>query len=516
MSDLAFLVGHASVAFQIRCVGPTLPINAVIAADAAWHVLHSTALSAPRRRDHFRVRFRRQTLHAIVKTVILSFMSATPSFTFPFLSISDPEQSGEGARNDPLGLASTGEVLADWLLPGLTSRMIRPRFLTAIAVSAAVCDGFGDEPAADRITPAYLVFEWLAVSGMAHHKQSEETLRTPGIEKVRTAIENKVPLGNRNYLKTPSVFGYHGVYKRLARHLSIANDDLNLDENGRKLLQTWETEQKCDGFSDAAFATGANQFRKLQTEVRMGLKDGAVNCSRNWVGWNFFGANLSPGRVGKAEASYIWDLLVTHPNGETRGEIFRLMDQEVGRELRNTEGWNELQAALKFLPLGSLELQKRLNVILAYEAIATKLDEAFAWLQFLGMQRRGLPVTRMEFATRSEVRQITAETPKLLATASTEIKQAPPNAIERLNDIANYFDRVTNAEELFEALWSRHEAVQLAKQPPKGKLTWIVRDGDGVRVRPKFFLDEPPSQQLRWGRPYRLKTVFSFWQDLKG
>ena len=57
----------------------------------------------------------------------------------PFLTLPDPVTTGEGAL-DPLGLSTIGERLADQVLPGLRARMSRPRFLTAIAVSAAVCE----------------------------------------------------------------------------------------------------------------------------------------------------------------------------------------------------------------------------------------------------------------------------------------------------------------------------------------------------------------------------------------
>ena len=64
----------------------------------------------------------------------------------PFLTLPDPEIETEGAL-DPLGLSAIGDRLADEILPGLRARMARPRFLTAIAVSAAVCEGLEDKVA---------------------------------------------------------------------------------------------------------------------------------------------------------------------------------------------------------------------------------------------------------------------------------------------------------------------------------------------------------------------------------
>jgi hypothetical protein len=62
-------------------------------------------------------------------------------FVLPFLTAPDPLQSGEGAL-DPLGFAPIADRLADWILPGMTARMSRPRFLTAIAVAAVVHEGW--------------------------------------------------------------------------------------------------------------------------------------------------------------------------------------------------------------------------------------------------------------------------------------------------------------------------------------------------------------------------------------
>src|SRR5437667_4234087 len=105
---------------------------------------------------------------------------------FPFLTLADPLTTGEGAL-DPLGLATIGDRLADQTLPGLRARMSRPRFVTAIAVAAAICQGIEDRVAADDVTPAYLVFEWLLVEAFVRVGQDETTTGTPGTMKAQRA-----------------------------------------------------------------------------------------------------------------------------------------------------------------------------------------------------------------------------------------------------------------------------------------------------------------------------------------
>lgn len=61
--------------------------------------------------------------------------------------------------------------------------MSRPRFVTATAVSVDVCEGLEDKLAADGVTPAYLVFEWLVVEEFIRAGKREVALRTPGSQK---------------------------------------------------------------------------------------------------------------------------------------------------------------------------------------------------------------------------------------------------------------------------------------------------------------------------------------------
>src|SRR5260221_489495 len=98
-----------------------------------------------------------------------------------------------------------GDHLANQILSGMRARMFRPRFVTAIAVSAAVCEGLEDRFAADGVTPAYLVFEWLVVEAFVRAGKSGTTLRTPGTQKAQEVRASGDAMCARTYLKTPSV-----------------------------------------------------------------------------------------------------------------------------------------------------------------------------------------------------------------------------------------------------------------------------------------------------------------------
>src|SRR5215468_1076826 len=113
----------------------------------------------------------------------------------PFSSEFDPSEEAEGSI-DPLGLQPGYERLADRFLPAVTVRMGRPRFVTAMAVGACVCDDWEvDAVAADEITPPWLVWEWFVVEAFVRTQNSpSEALGVPGILKVRQALRHQRPV----------------------------------------------------------------------------------------------------------------------------------------------------------------------------------------------------------------------------------------------------------------------------------------------------------------------------------
>ena len=108
-----------------------------------------------------RVRAPRKTSRAVSRLVANADWAEPTLLTAP-----DPEQSGEGGL-DPLGLASLADRLADTIAPGVTARMTRIRFVTAIAIGAVATESMREAVAADGVSPAYLAFEWLLVEALA-------------------------------------------------------------------------------------------------------------------------------------------------------------------------------------------------------------------------------------------------------------------------------------------------------------------------------------------------------------
>ena len=84
----------------------------------------------------------------------------------PALSAFDPETPASEGSLDPLGLYAVSDDLAISVAPGVRERHRHIRYLTAMAVSAVVCQGFPPETsAADGMSPDLLTYQPREMSG---------------------------------------------------------------------------------------------------------------------------------------------------------------------------------------------------------------------------------------------------------------------------------------------------------------------------------------------------------------
>ena len=423
----------------------------------------------------------------------------------PQLSLSDPLTELEGSR-DPLGLANLATQLADRILPGMTARMWRPRFLTAMSVAAVVTEKFRDRSAADGSTPAYLVFEWFALEAFARaDTQNNGNLKNiPGIEKTRTARNEGAFLSPTRYLKTPTVLGFHGVYKTLARDLEIVDDELCLLPNGYRLVRAWERAEGMTGFADGQDGAGKSLREHLQRIVREGLGAGHTIENRRW---RFFLDSLRPDRPRKSERQLIWSFLTS--GDSSRRQIFHILSKPVAmRRQQNLAeadflGWLDSRV--------SEELRLHLKAITAYERLSRTLHDAFDWIRYLSTKTRLRPITSKDFSEKSA---------SLLRRVSADINKASL-ALERINldsdfsDLMTAFGTVSDAGAFFERLIRRHEYVQRNK-PPGNKRPWFERATNGVVVRDPYRLYEPPTGEMAYVHGYRIPNVANFIKDLQG
>jgi hypothetical protein len=420
---------------------------------------------------------------------------------------------GEGSI-DPLGLATLADHLADWILPGMTARMWRARFLTAMAVASVTVEPFGEELAKDGVTPPWLAFEWYYVEAMARLNDADgnQLRRIPGIEKARQALRDGVPLSADRYLKTPKVFGFHGVYKRLARHTDVVDDDLALGENGHRLLRLWEAEQGLQGFSgpDRPEGEAARICRALRDAIGDALREGQAQRGGSWLGASFFVRHLVPHRPGPREAAFLWELLVA-ASAAPRGEVFDLLRRlEVRREFLEVGSQRTLLTGLRGQV--SPELARRIDAIESYEAFCRPLQEAWDHLRRLSTLQAASPLRAGDVAGEARFTALAGELPRAIARAREALAESP--VAGELEGVAPRFEEVRAPADLFHTLWAHHVEVQRRK-PPEGKRPWFEETADGgLIVRPPYRLDEAVPPQEEFVHPYRLFAVASFINDL--
>lgn len=433
----------------------------------------------------------------------------TSSTNFPFLTDVDPVTSGEGAL-DPLGLSTIADRLADEILPGLRARMSRPRFLTAIAVSSAVCDGIEEQVSTDHATPTSIVFEWLLVEGFARYGDRKRTTRTPGIQKALDAKQTGEQMCARTYLRAPTVFGFHGIYKPLARHLNIVDQDLRLADNGYALLKEWQADQGLPGFlaSSVLLGSGTADRQSLRAAVDDALKQAYSTRSPSWQGWSWLPLHLSPGRMGRREAAFLHRLLLKS-DSEMSGEVFRLLQDCPPSTLP------EAVIVRSFLiPRATPALRRNLRAIQRFEELATLLEDAFNWVRYLSSTAGARAITATDYSRESRVRRIPSALPAAIEKAESALRDAPPTLQQRLTELSASFDHISNPGDLFEAVLTHHSTIQKNKKPD-GKRDWFERGPNGATfVRTPYRVSEPISARTSWNRPYRIDSVRSFLADL--
>jgi hypothetical protein len=431
----------------------------------------------------------------------------------PVLSELDPVIAAEGSI-DPLSLGRVYDHLADRILPALTVRMSRIRFVTAIAVGARVCADWEDEDlAADGVTPPWLVYEWFVVEAFVRERESlrqrEGALRIPGQRKVANAIRARRPLSGSAYLKTPTVFGLTGIFRRLVEKARVVTTDLRLDDAGYELVRAWEKDQGLEGFLEAGGGEGARFRKALQSAVEQGMRKGhTVDQGHDF--WREVAARLDPGAVGRAERKQL-DAIVRGV-GEQRLGFSRELVEAVEARGDLLTFPEETDFLRKLAPKASPGLAEALAAIDEFEAICRPISSAFDLLRHQSTGNGGVAVGPAEFAEHHDGPKLA----KAVRAAVERLKQAATllDWEPEVRDLVDRYEPVANAADLFRAVVEHHEAAQRDK-PPDGKRPWLERTRDErVLVRTAYQVAEKPGSWDLYTHEYRIPTLSHFLADL--
>ncbi len=434
---------------------------------------------------------------------------------FPLLPLLSEENKAEASEGglDPLGLAQVSEVLAVRLVPGVRERMSHPRFLTAMAVALEVCRKFPDETvASDGVSLPWLVFEWLAVEGLVRTANGRDLFKLPGNEKVKTTVREQVPLSAKRYLKSPTVFGFHGVYRGLSRDLGIESGG-RLGETGDALLRTWAKERKLDGFIGTAGGEGALVCEQLYGAVRESLEAGEVKRSKSWQHWSFFRDHLAPHGAGPREATVLHDALLAETAG-FRGTVLRFLVSDPGRKAfgkNNSE--RAFHAALRRSRAAGAELGALLDAILSYETFSRMCQDAFDDVLVELTRCGGRKASPKELSRIDSVKAASKQLPEMFGELLARLE--PYRETARFAETFASLAERTDAASWVDQLLRHHETTQ-RKKPPLGKSPWFERYEDGSAIiRPLYRREEPGSHDDSYVHRYRTWPLHSFARDLR-
>ena len=429
---------------------------------------------------------------------------------FPKLSEFDPFKGAEGTL-DPLGLYNIADRLATRLIPGVRERMSHPRFLTAMAVGSILAQNFDEDYlAADGQSEPYLVYEWHVVEGIIRSRGSDPKLTgLPGTLKSRACLQDGAKLSAARYLKTPAVFGFHGVYRLLANNLDIIRDGI-LGDNGAELLNIWEKEQKLKGFLSGTNGQGLKSRQQIESALKDGMAKGAVARSGGWDGWDFFGSHLFHNEVPEKEREFLKKLLIS-TNKHSRKQVFEFLSSSEGQSVFNkNKSEKDFHKALS--KSVDTETATLLETIDVYEQFARLLQDAFDDCLVAMTDKRG-KISPEELSALPSSQDAYKKIPGLFERVSDKLEQF--NQFDNFHTSFGLLDEKVTSAEWIKLLLTHHVRVQRQK-PPGGKNPWFEQFDDGsVVIRTAYRRSKGGRHDGSYVHAYRTNSLQSFAKDLQ-
>ena len=433
------------------------------------------------------------------------------AITLPFLTSYDPPGTSEGTL-DPLGLYQIADQLAIRLVPAVRERMQRIRFLTAMAVGAVVTEGIEDDPQQRDASP-YLVWEWLIVEAFLRTMDDDpEIWGVPGTLVARRALKQHGYLDARSYLKTPRIFGFYGVYKRLAIHLGLVDVNLGPGPNAEGLVVAWARDQ---GLGDLAGARPLLQRWSDAVSRSMSEKPPRTRVGWKTEAWAELAKAFAPAGGKARERRYLRESL--HATDVRRlgalTDIWNLQDKFKGV---SNEDFSEEQLhddLEKNVPsLGTL-----LVAIRTYENFSRGLQDAFDVMkaEAAGRDAQGFDVPQI--AGNRDFKQSVKKLDSRFEATHAALSEVALTSLSLSNLFTarfGVFGEPMNDGDCALALCAHHESVQGGKSAD-GKRPWFDRIGkDRIYIRHAYRKPRRDILPDRYVHDYRGKPIRRFFSDL--
>ena len=428
------------------------------------------------------------------------------TLVLPALTAFDPETSSEGTL-DPLGLYLIADQLATKLVPAVRERMQRIRFLTVMAVGAVLSEELESNAESNECEP-WLVWEWLVVEALLRSPTIATELRgVPGTLVTKRALTSHQYLDELSYLKTPRIFGFHGVYKRLAIHLGLVDVQMSPLSSAEELVQAWTRDQGWLTRQDANQA-----FDVWRTGLRRSLEATPPRTYTYWSGekWEQLAQAMRPDGAGKYEKKVLSRLLLNndHRSLGALSTIWSLQEEFDDDNYCEESVFVELKARLpNLLPL--------LDAITFYEAFCRKLTDGFNLIRKYAVyaDMRGLKVT--ELGVESKFVTAVAGISSAFESAYATLQAFDGRLAIEFDERFRAFAEPMESSETAVALCEHHESIQRGKSE-SGKRTWFDRLGeDRIYLRQQYRESISEPMPDRFVHDYRARPIRNFYKDLR-
>ncbi len=413
-----------------------------------------------------------------------------------------------GGSLDPMGLYAIADRMATTLVPGVRERMSKLRYLTASAYGAEVCRGMSDEPMLQARLEPYMALEFHLVSGWIYQfrEREGEIAGLPGIQKSQECFQTSRHLTPGRYLKTASVFGFHGVYRTLATDLRIVDEHYLLGATGEALVEEVQNQ------FNSAGVPWDHHLDLMRRAVRETRNEGET--SRAWD-WNVHGDAahiLKPHNMSPREQEILSDALFSEGQFG-RHELLSFLKSKAGQAKWAGENEREVYEAFSKTSL-SQETKNIVEAILAFEAMAKLLHDAFH--QVLSHVEQGAQLKTEKLCSLPAV-SLAADKmgdryQRVLESMSLAGMEAERQRVE--GSFAGFGSLYGNAEAFLDAMIHHHQDVQKSKGR-NGKQAWIRRSEDDRWYADVLGRAEQVDVETNaFVHQYRIRPLMSFLQTL--
>jgi len=330
-----------------------------------------------------------------------------------------------------------------------------------------------------------------------------------GSSKTWSVYKRGERLSARNYLKSPGVFGFTGVYLPLARDLGVLDETRRSGPLAFDLVRAWEQDDPefRAGFVDGATGSPGSSFRqKIHSEVAQSLRQGQCSLDDGKHLVSQIAKAFHPEEMGPHEKA-VYLRWLTDGTADVRSEVARLIG--------NVQGEYEHEMVAELLS-GSIsgDLRRRLTAIRDYEAVSNSLTTAFRAVARVSTLNGLKPV---------EIRDLVGD--QVLTACFKLLPNSLVKAEESLGDLdgglAGIFQSrlmrflaLNSIGEFVESLMTHHDEIQ-ARKPPAGKRPWFEMVGTGWVVRSMYTEpDDITFERDSFVHPYRLYAMRSFLRDV--